>query len=175
MKNFGVFGSRGNTNINSSESIYILDPRRIFLGIAMGIIFQGILLGIIGWGLEATSTGVLLSLVLMGIGDAFFIATATYTSRLYLREEMVDMASLFASYNPQILNAGGPMVQNAMSAVKEGRAEAMHYATLIGELERLQTILQNQTAPIESAPARAPIPGLPSSGNVTFTPFIDGE
>lgn len=174
MKGVGMFG-RGNINANISESIYIISPLYIFIGVMTGLFLQAIVLAISYWGFEATETGILLILILMGGGDLFFVAVTVYGSRLYLREEMVDMASLFASYNPQILNAGGPMIQNAMQAVKDGRADAMSYATLISELEQLQQVLQAQQDLNQPVPQNAPLPGLPKSGSVAFTPFIDAE
>lgn len=174
MNGGGVF-SRGNVNVNSAESRYIISPLYVFIGVMTGLFLQAVVLAISYWVFEANETGLLLILILMGAGDLFFVGVTVYASRLYLREEMVDMASLFASYNPQILNASGPMVQNAMQAVKDGRADAQSYAMLISELERLQQVLQAQQNLNQPVPNNAPLPGLPKSGNVTFTPFIDGE
>ena len=165
--------SKGNVNVNSSESIYILDPKRIVLGIIFGLIFQAIVLGILYCGFEATITGVLLCLILMAIGDMFFIGTAVYTSRLYLREEMIDMASLFASYNPQILQGGGGIMSQASQMIKDGKIEAMGHAQLVSELEQLKRTYENLIA--NSQTMDGSFAPLSNMSNTDFIPFIDGE
>lgn len=170
---FGRMFGRGNVNVNSMESRFKINPFYIVVGVIIGLIFQTIVLGMAKWGYDASDFGILLTLMLMGAGDLFFVAVAIYGSRLYLREEMIDIASLFASYNPEILNGGGTLIGHMGSMVKEGRNQATEYAQAMQELEQAkQTYLQLIANSQDMSGNVAPLPG---SGNVNFVPFVDED
>jgi hypothetical protein len=168
----GMF-SRGNVNLNSAESVYVLNPKTILIGLITGILIQLIVFILMYWGFKATVTGILISIILISLGDIIFIVTAMYISRLYLREEMIDMALLFASYNPQILSSSGPMVENTMKAIKEAKQESLHYADLITQLENLKNSYRPDGTRTN---VRQVVSGVPTiTTNVPMVTFDDEE
>lgn len=156
MNGRGIFG-RGNINVNTAESVYRLNPANIFFGILLGLMFQSIVLLIVYFALESTVTAVLICLILMAIGDWFFVGVAVYSSRLYLREEMIDMASMFASYNPQILNGGNNMISGALSTIQAAKNETKQDIELRLQLEQLRDEL------------------VSLRNDDDYTPLIDGD
>jgi hypothetical protein len=146
----GIF-ARGATNINTMESQYRLNPALVAFLITLALLFQSITL-IIVYLIGATLTAVLIILILMAAGDLCIIGVSIYMSRLYLREEMIDMAMLFANYNPNILREGGTLINSSYDALKMAKREMTDEMKLKLELEQLLSEMKDKDSDDDFVP-----------------------